>query len=208
LLKLKSELVSNVLKILLWALVFLQSLELASMLVYVSSYDAFMDNLYEIYGFILLLIRYLYIIVIVVYLIWIYRVHMDMQSRFPMFDRSPGMSLVFNMVPLFNLYGVPAVYIAIGNQFATHPQLRDKGRFIRALALPLLISFLVSYFLNQYIKLVDEVSDGTLLLSSIAQFGLYCIFLQLCLKISQGLEKTVVSSSAPIDDPNAEAVEG
>lgn len=202
--KLKSETMTHVLKVLLWALVAMGGLDVASMLVYASDYEAFLDHVYPFYGFTEVFSYYLYLVVVVVYLIWIYRVHMDLQTRIPRFPRSPGMALVCMMVPLYNLYGIPSIYQTIGNQYLRYPRLQEDGRLIRMLAIPLLLFILVCNVMNRYIARTDVLSDGLLVISSILQFMLYFIFLQLCLKVSRGLSHTVVAADESLEAESAQ----
>lgn len=190
--KLKSELMTQVLKILLWALVALGGLDAASMFVYASDYEAFLEFIYPFYGFIEIVAYYLYFIVVIVYLIWVYRIHMDMQARFPRFFRSPGMALVCTMVPVYNLYGIPSIYRTIGREYMNNPRLQKLGRTIHRLGIPLLLLLLLVGYTNRYIAGVEELDDGLLLWSSFLQLVLYVVFLQLCLKVSQGLEDTTI----------------
>lgn len=201
--KLKSETMTHVLKMLLWALVALGSLDAASMIVYASDYEAFLDFIYPYYGFIDVVSYYLYFIIVVVYLIWIYRVHMDMQSRFPRFFRSPGMALVCTMVPFYNLYGIPSIYRTIGREYMNNLRLQKLGRTIHRLGIPLLLLLMLTGYTNRYIAGTAEVADGLLLWSSFLQLALYVVFLQLCLKVSQGLEDTTIPVVEPVQDEQA-----
>jgi hypothetical protein len=80
--KLKSEMISNILKIMLWALVTLTTLSLIATVIYTIDSSFYMDSIYPINSFIDSLSTMLYILIIVIYLIWIYRVHMDLAVSF------------------------------------------------------------------------------------------------------------------------------
>jgi hypothetical protein len=86
---LKSEMMSSILRIMLWALVTLTTLNLIATLIYAVDISFYMDSIYSINSFINSLSSVLYIIIIVIYLIWIYRVHMDLIVCFPSYPRSP-----------------------------------------------------------------------------------------------------------------------
>src|SRR3569832_1249657 len=92
--KLKSETMSHVLKILLWVLVALAAIDVAFTVTYAIDVDAFIDNLNPFYGFENIMTAILNFIIIVIYLIWIYRVHMDLNRLFLEYPRSPSSALI------------------------------------------------------------------------------------------------------------------
>jgi len=187
--KLYSEMLSTIMKILLWALVGCASIVFICTAIYAIDIDLYIDYAYSLDGFIEVVSSVLYYIILVIYLIWIYRVHMDLKDLFPFYQRSPGMALACMMVPFFNFYGIPSTYSRIGNHLASLPATHKQGRIISGLAAPLIILFLVSSGLNRLItKSVTEPSSTLLLLSTLGSVVLYTVFLTLCIQVSQGLK--------------------
>ncbi|MBB3112403.1 hypothetical protein FHS18_004504 [Paenibacillus phyllosphaerae] len=195
--KLKSETLSNVLKILLWVLVGLACADLAGSIVYAASLEAFSIYVYDFYGFIEIVSAILYYVVAIVYLIWIYRVHMDLNALFPHFTRSPGMSLASMLVPVYNLYGIPSIYSTIGRWYQEHTDgAKQDGRWIARLAAPLLLFTMVTNVLNRIVSQVDELSGSLFLTLSLSTFILYAIFLTLCIQVTRGLQTARIEASS------------
>lgn len=187
--KLYSEMLSTIMKILLWALVGCASIVFICTVIYTIDVDFYIDYAYSLDGFIEVVSSVLYYIILVIYLIWIYRVHMDLKDIFPFYQRSPGMALACMMVPFFNFYGIPSTYSRIGNHLESLPAAHKQGRIISGLAAPLIILFLVSSILNRVIsKSATEPSSTLLLLSTLGGVVLYIVFLTLCIQVSQGLK--------------------
>ncbi|MCD9022531.1 hypothetical protein [Cohnella silvisoli] len=193
--KLKSELMSNVLSLLLWALVVLSALELLSTIIYAIDIDFFIEHAYSLNGFVNLSSVVLYYIILVIYLIWIYRIHMDLIAVFPNYPRSPGSSLACMMVPFYNFYGIPSTYNWIGTHYSREAiGVEKQGRIIRWLAAPLIIFFFITNVLSKYISRIDDPSTTVLLVHSAFEFTLYCIFLTLCINVSRGLKNIQVNA--------------
>ncbi|MWC29635.1 hypothetical protein [Paenibacillus sp. MMS18-CY102] len=186
---LKSETMSNVLKILLWVLVALAAADLAFSVIYAIDQDVFFDQFYSIYGFENIISTVLYLIIAVVYLIWIYRVHMDLNRLFLRYPRTPGSALACMLVPFYSIYGVPSTYQIIGNHFRKGTEcVRREGEWIRGLSIPLVLLILVTQVLNRLVS-ADDVSGALLLTASSVALILYAIFLILCMLVSNGLRK-------------------
>jgi hypothetical protein len=185
---LKSEVWSKVLTMMLWVLVALSVVELVFSAFYVLNYDFFYDRIYPVYGFVETMYVVLYYVVCIVFLIWIYRVHMDLNRMFLQFPRTPGKALACLMIPVYNLYGIPSTFRRIGDSYRSGiTGFRSQGQWIYHLALPLLILIYVSNTLNRAIARVDVISDSLMLSTSIVEVVLYTIFLTLTILIAKGL---------------------
>lgn len=185
---LKSEIWSNVLTMMLWVLVAMAVVDLSFSVVYVQNYDLFYDRIYPVYGFVETMYVVLYYVVCVVFLIWIYRVHIDLNRMFLQFPRTPGKALACLLIPIYNLYGIPSTFRRIGDSYRDGIfGFRNQGQWIYHLGLPLLILIYVSNTLNRAIARVDEISDSLMLSTSIVEVVLYSIFLTLTILISKGL---------------------
>ncbi|WP_373232956.1 hypothetical protein [Cohnella sp.] len=204
---LKSELLSNVLKILLWVLLSLSAMDLVGTLIYSTNIDFYLEYVYSINNFLLLLSIVLYLVIIVVYLIWIYRVHMDLNNLFVNYPRSPGMSLVCMMVPFYNFYGIPSIYMRIGEFYSQYTSGLDKqGRWISRLAVPLMLSLFVLSGLNRTISNADgEPSTGLWFALGVAELITYSIFLIVCFQVSQGLKIMQTKQAASMSNTETSA---
>lgn len=182
----------------LWVLFAAAALDLGAMIVLAGNADYFLDHLYSAYNFVTVLSTVLYYVIVVVYLVWIYRVHMDLRALFPGYPRSPGQSLACMMIPFYSFYGVPSTFHLIGRQFrAKSSALRKTGAWVGGLAAPLLIGLIASNILNRLLNSLDEPSVSLFVVSSVVTLLLYAIFLILCLAVSQGLKLAVARPDAP-----------
>lgn len=162
--------------------------DLVSTIVYAVNLNAFSTYIYEFYGFIEIVSSVLYYIAAVIYLIWIYCVHLDMKALFPSFARSPGKSLACILIPVYNLFGIPSIYRMIGRWYLEDTDgAKKEGRWICGLALPLLLFMMLSNGLGRYVNQADELSGSMILILSFVTLILYMIFLILCIQVSRGL---------------------
>ncbi|MCM3628476.1 hypothetical protein M3194_14005 [Paenibacillus glycanilyticus] len=207
--KLKSELLSSVLKILLGVLVGVAFVDCASSVVYALSYEAFTDYVYGIYGIVEIVSTILYYIVIIIYLIWIYLVHKDLNALFPSFARSPGQALVCMLIPVYNLYGIPSIYRRIGRCYLEETKgAKKEGRWLCSLAAPLLLFMLTSNGLNNVVNRAEVLSESLFVILSLATLILYMIFLVICIQVSRGLRTAGLEISfSPSPDTVAEGFE-
>ncbi|WP_276356077.1 DUF4328 domain-containing protein [Cohnella caldifontis] len=206
--KLKSDTISGLLKILLSALVVLQTADLLSTIVYSAGADFFSDKLYPVYEFIGVALTVLYYIVLVLYLVWLYRVHMDLNRLFPRYPRTPGGALACTIVPFYNLYGIPSIYNMIGTHFQTETaRLRKAGAWVSGMAVPLLIVIMASNGLNRAIQRADDPSNALLLATSVVDLISYLIYLALCRWVSQGLSQVHADSVEVMYEDQSAAVE-
>lgn len=190
LMKLKSEMVSNILKIMLCVLVALNVLNLIGTLIYSMNVSFYMDYAYSINGFINLMSVSLYYIIIIIYLIWIYRVHMDLNNRFARYPRSPGMSIICMILPFFSFYGLPSTFSIIGKYYLQAiAGVEKQGRWVRRLAVPLIICIIAVWILNKLTTQSGENTSAALLIgANLTELITHAVFLALCIFVSQGLK--------------------
>lgn len=204
--KLYSEVLSNVFKILLTILVSLSAINLLSTVVYSVNETAYFDYAYELDSFVSLFGTVLFYIVLVVYLVWIYRIHMDLQSLFPFYSRSPGMALACNMIPIFNIYGIPSVFLRIGRQFDGTPSTSRQGQFIIGMVAPLILLYLLDNSVSRYLARLDTEPSATLLIvSGVLTTALYTCYLTLCVQISKALARSAQQAASSSPDLDAAA---
>jgi hypothetical protein len=197
-LRLKSEILSNILKILLWSLVALSAAELLSTIIFAIDSTFYMHYVYSFNSFVNLLSYVLYYLIIVIYLVWIYRVHMDLNQLFIRYPRSPGSALACMIVPFYSFYGIPSTYRVIGGHFLHETQgIEKQGKWVHGLAVPLIICILTTNLLNRVIAGSAEDTNSALLVSSGAiELITYTLFLALCIFVSQGLKQMSLTNAA------------
>lgn len=202
--QLKSEMMSTILQIMLWALIILTTLTLIANAIFVIDSSFYMSSIYSINSFMNSVSTVLYIIILVIYLIWIYRVHMDLNASFPNYPRSPVAALACNMIPLFSFYGLPSTYLMIGQHFQHETTgVEKQGRYISGLSFPLVICFVVLYILNRLVARASGEESNTLLLTSgVFELITYIVYLSLCILVSQGLKQNNINHNTALPEFN------
>jgi hypothetical protein len=136
--KLKSEMVSGILKIMLWALVSLTVFSLVATVIFMIDSGFYLDSIDLINNFFESVSNVLYFIIIVIYLIWIYRVHMDLNALFRSYPRSPGAAIACSLIPFYSFYGLPSTYLMIGQHFQHETNgVEKQGRRISGISIPI-----------------------------------------------------------------------
>lgn len=158
--------------------------------VYMIDADLFIKYFYSIYGFVDIVSVVLYYIIMTIYLIWVYRVHMDLNRLYLQYPRTPGSALACMMIPFYSFYGLPSTYQLIGSHYQRTAALRKTGQWIQGLSIPLLIFMIATNILNRVVARADEVSGALLFASSFISLILYVIFLTLCILVFKGLSST------------------
>lgn len=69
-----------------------------------------------------------WILLIIFYLIWIFKVHADLRRLNPSYGISAGGALARLMIPFYNLYGMWNVYSTMGKYFTMYSALEALGR--------------------------------------------------------------------------------
>jgi hypothetical protein len=200
--QLKSEMMSNILKILLWPLVALTVTELLSTIIFTIDVTFYMNHVYSFNSFVNLLSFALYYIIIVVYLIWIYRVHMDLKQLFIYYPRSPGSALACMIVPFYSFYGVPSTYRIIGGHFLHQAKgIEKQGKWVHGLAVPLIICIVATNIFNRVIaRSTGDTNPALLISSGVVELITYTLFLTLCILVSQGLKQMNLTITASMTD--------
>ncbi|RAP74912.1 hypothetical protein [Paenibacillus montanisoli] len=185
--KLKSERMSALLKIMLGALVVLSLLDLAGSFAYAASESFYADYVMSINDKISFLLAVLYLIILVIYLIWIYRVHADLNRLIPGYPRSPVKSLACMLIPIYNFYGVPSTFYIMGSHFQKN-DIQKQGRSISALSIPVIILFFMKYASNRLINInIDEPSASLYIFDGLISATMYFIFYRLTVSIARAL---------------------
>jgi len=190
---LKSEWVSKLFKTLLIAFIVLRTVDFIAVISYTPNFDVSLTYLFSRYEFMNNVYFMNHITVIIVFVIWIYRVHMDLNALFPRYTRSPGMALACVTIPLFNFYGIPSNFLRIGSHFQTESSrtLRE-GQWVSGLAVPQLIVIFFANPVTQYAVRV-EANESLIVVVAFMNLLITVIYLILTVLISQGL--SIVSAN-------------
>lgn len=199
--KLASETLAKLLKIIICTLLVMGLVDI--LLTYKLLGDPENDELFS-----QLLTIYIIAIIIsianfIVFLMWIFKVHVDLNRLYPDYTRSPGKALACMLIPIYNFYGIPSTFWRIGSHFKLKSEnLEPEGNWIRGLAAPVLILMLLSWILYQYDSSMEEISAPIWLTESFISLIQYVIYLILTVQIQNGLKKATEEYVAPTNPEN------
>ncbi|SEO47437.1 hypothetical protein [Paenibacillus sp. OV219] len=193
-LQLKSEVLSNVMRIMLTILVAVAILDLIGSLIFGINESFYMDSVYSLFSMISIIRAVLYGIICFFYLVWIWKVHSDLNQLFAQYSRTPGAALAAMIIPIYSLYGLPSTFNQMGHTLAQQAITATQGRRIIKLVAPLITLFVMNYILG---RLLPDSSDNAavFILLSVITLAFYMVCLLLTRYISQSL--TLLASNAP-----------
>lgn len=201
---LKSMGISNILKVFLWAIIITTGLSFITMSVYVLNYDWFL-KIYYFDWFLSTFFKLTFIMLVVIYLVWIFKVHKDIKQFYHQYPISPGGSLARIMIPFYNLYGIWNVYSTMYNYFKT-----TNGTMGLGLKLKFYIPFYyfllyISQIINQVVSsenagfIFGEGVDEAILLSYGADLALYIMFLLIVNVVTEALKTLANEENLGLD---------
>ncbi|MFC5402561.1 DUF4328 domain-containing protein [Cohnella soli] len=195
--KLYSELTTNIMKLMLIILIAVAAVSTLATLAYIIDIDFYIDYAYDVDNFAGIMQLVIFYINLIVFLVWIYRVHVDMKSLFPNHSRGPGGALACVMIPIYNLfYGISSTFLRIGKSMQSLPAASTPGRIIGVLAIPLTIIIWVTNAVERSVQRQDSPNEYVLLLSGILDIVLFTVYLTICLQVALGLRQALSSRIA------------
>ncbi|REE56281.1 hypothetical protein A8990_16618 [Paenibacillus taihuensis] len=185
--KLRSEVLSNVMRIMLAILVAVAVLDLIGSLIYAFSESFYLDSVHSLFSMISIIKVVLYYTMCIVYLVWIFKVHVDLNQLILKYPRTPGGALAAMLIPFYNFYGLPSTFSRMGAQLEERSYTAAIGRKISTLTVPLIILFLFNYVLG---RLMQQTGESFLfVLGSVVSLALSIVYLLLTRYVSQGLHQ-------------------
>ena len=121
---LKSKGAGQKLITLLWIGLALSALSLVFSLLEVSASSIYYTYLELIDGLVALFILPIALVIIILFLIWMYRLHFDLSNIFPGYPISPGGSLARLIIPIYNIWGIWNTFATIADHFKREPEPR------------------------------------------------------------------------------------
>ena len=113
---LKSEGITNILKIFLWVTLVLISFTFLTTLIYTVNYDFYLQ-IELIDSFLELIFVIIYIMLGVIYLIWLFIFHKDLNRIYPGYPISPWGAIARVLIPFYSIYGLWNVYSTMQRHF-------------------------------------------------------------------------------------------
>ncbi|UFT99101.1 hypothetical protein KO561_18265 [Radiobacillus kanasensis] len=158
--KLSSTSIGKVLKVFLWAMIILSVIGLISTYLFVYEQDFFLEHMLVIDRFTVVLQLGVNLISIVLYLIWIYKVHNDLNKLDFQYPITSGGALARIMIPFYNFWGLWNIYSVMSKQLKKRTLTNELGKQL-GVYLPFYFILLVgSRFLNVLLN-SEEFAVGT-----------------------------------------------
>lgn len=117
----------------------------------------------------------IWFIACIIFLVWIYKVHADLNKLHSNYPISPLGSLARIMIPFYNLYGFWKVFSTMSNYFKENSQTMNWGKKL-ALMIPFYyISIFSSQIISRSISKELVINDNVIMLAVILEFMLVVV---------------------------------
>ncbi|RPF50088.1 hypothetical protein [Aquisalibacillus elongatus] len=190
--KLASESIGNILRTILLALIILESIVFIITIIFVIDYNSYLpfaqiEQAINTFIFISLFIMYL------IYVIWIYKVHVDMQQLNLNYPISPVKSVLSFVIPFYNLYGAWNVHSKLADSFRQRnlpKAIRLGDTIMKVLPVAYLLTFadrVLGMYLNDLLEAQEVVSEYLWLSVEVVFLALLLSYWRLYKSITEGV---------------------
>ncbi|MCW3128878.1 MAG: hypothetical protein N2V75_02070 [Methanophagales archaeon] len=189
---LKSKGIGQKLITLLWIGLALSALSLVFSLLEVSASSIYYTYLELIDGLVALFILPIALVIIILFLIWMYRLHFDLSNIFPGYPISPGGSLARLIIPIYNIWGIWNTFATIADHFKREPEPRiaHAGEslhfWIPLLYIVLIAASIVDRILRGLFSIGRDVAPILFLAEAISNVFVIVVWLQMVRIIFSG----------------------
>jgi hypothetical protein len=194
----KSKGVGNILLLFLWVGLILSIFSLATTVPYVYAYDFYYHYLASVDHFVSSFNFVLYYITVIIFLVWMYRIHTDIIRTLPNYNVTPGGALIRLMVPFVNIWGLWNTFSNLSRLFKA----TELGSYRAGARLYLLIPFLYltlysTSILNRYILREPEFVGDTLIAVTVTlEVGMSLVFLMMAKIITNAMKEWALLKAA------------
>ncbi|MCA0970882.1 DUF4328 domain-containing protein [Halobacillus litoralis] len=126
----------------------------------------------------------------ILFLVWIYRVHKDLQSLDSSYRISPGRALAQILIPIYNLYGLWNVYSTMADYFKEDEPTYEEGRKVGKVIPYYYSLFFITTIVNNSL-LVGDSELVVWFLSYIGDIALLVTYILIIKSVSKGLSNLV-----------------
>ncbi|WP_202076596.1 hypothetical protein [Caldalkalibacillus salinus] len=180
---LKSDTVSTILLLYLWIGLGFSLFDIVLTIIWLNNGMVFEHHIYTTLAQISLIFNTtLYYLTIVIYLIWIYRVHEDLIALQPSYDVTPKQALARILIPIYNLWGWANVYHTLSSFMKRVMENTRLGTML-LLAVPLL--YFVQYIGDAYGRYIDRklelVTEREWMILDVLSISSYVVYLTMAI---------------------------
>ncbi len=158
---------------------------------YAYSYDTYAQYLASIDQTLMSFGSILYIILVIVFLIWLVRVHAAIKERHADYPINTFGAIV-RMLPIVNIWGIGSTFSNIGNYFNRHEALHRHANFILKMIVPLYIFIFVERGIDRHISRNPlDVSDEVVFIGSLINASTIVVYYIMTRTINSGIYQLV-----------------
>ncbi|BAB06648.1 DUF4328 domain-containing protein [Halalkalibacterium halodurans] len=208
--KLRSESVSNILSIILKITIVLASVALINTALFDAAPE-FYEYLFRFDQVVILLLTFLYYILLVLYLIWVYKVHVDFNNLFLDYPITPGKAVGFYFIPIFNFYWLFNIPMKISNKLKHDPVTADDGKRFSAMWPFAMGLYFIDSFIDNYMFKANplDITNELLLASDLVFLTLLILSFLLLKAVTNSLQQLKASKEdleqQPEEEPSLKA---
>lgn len=188
-----SNLIGHVLQILVGILVVIFTIVMLLTIFYVVDFEFYYTNLSSIDTALATFGVVLNYIVIILYLVWIVRVHIALRNFFPEYPIKPFGAIIRN-IPIINLWGFGNLYMTMSEYFyLKSEQLKSIAGRLKLLLPFLYITFFIGQAINRFaLRNIETVSDSVIFIGTIFDAAVCIVYLFITLTINRALINIVL----------------
>lgn len=152
----------------------------------------------RLFGLVTLSLR---VITVLLFVVWMFQLHGDMEQRFNRYPIGSGQALLQMLIPIYNFWGIWNIYATLANAFQLRSSTVEKGREIRSL-LPWL--FVIAFIANAASRSSGSglATSTSMAAGSVSDCLLVLLWLRMTFLIRSGLERLAIEPPEP--DPQLE----
>ncbi|WP_165763797.1 hypothetical protein [Halalkalibacter urbisdiaboli] len=200
--RLVSNSIGKVLRIFLWTTIIIGGIALINTYFY-----TFHQNIYESIlpfdQFITLFFNGISFILIVLYLIWIYKVHLDLNHFYIKYPISPSGALLRILIPIYNIWGMWNIYSTMARQFETRHVTKElANQLSRYIPYYFVLYFISRFVMEILIGSASETIIGVIwLIASVVELVLPVFYLLIVQTVTKALQ--IISGTNEIEEKEA-----
>jgi hypothetical protein len=194
---LKSKAIGHILLMFLWVSLGLSCVSGVLNLIYMYSFEVYDQHLTIIDHYLSSSNIFVYVIEVIIFLIWLYLIHVDLKRCYTFYPITPWGALLRNL-PLVNIWGLANLYNTMGTFFGRN----DAGTAKRIrISVPFL--YITLFGLNFINKLIQrnqgDISDTLLLTSTAFEIAFSAVILIMAITITRGLALASLTNKDKLD---------
>lgn len=206
----KSKGIGTILQLFLWVGLCVGILSTVVNIIWGINEELFLNYLYKIDIFFSIFFAALYVMTLVIYLIWIYRIHADLAQLDSNYTISPGAALARIMIPFYSIWGTYNTYSTMAKYFQNRDtdETLGQGNTLYSSIPFLYVTLFISNLFGRLIMNDEYITPTVYVLSYIADSLMLTVFIIMTTNINNAMETltTYKSTSEELDQTDNEEI--